>query len=262
LADDLAITQQLAGDRLLFVFPHPDDEVFSCTALWRRLRGRTPGIHIDAMWLATLPPERALWTRDDALDSYERQLGTDFAGVRARLSAGLLAGTFALRHRSREVARRAEGIFSTLKLHIARHGYSDVFCCPLEGAHPDHDVTHAVIAAAARASNGALRAHEYSSYHLGPDGCFEHNTFLDEDERVVIEISLDDDDIHLKEGLCSTYVSEPSLREFRKLPERFRTMRATPTLSAYEAPRLYYETWPSMVDRRDIAAQLAAWSAR
>lgn len=256
------ITQYLAGERLLFVFPHPDDEIFSCTALWRRLRHETPGLRLDAVWIAPLAPQGERWTRDEDLDAYGRGLTVDFARARERLTDGLVSRTFVLPHRSREVGRAADDILAALESVVARHRYSDVFCCPLEGAHPDHDFVHAIVAAMARERGGAFCTHEYSSYHLASDGALEQNTFLEEDERVVLEIELDEDDVQLKGDLRSIYRCEPNLNEFRMLPERFRRMRATPTLEAYEAPTLYYETWPSLVDRHDVAIQLAAWSAR
>lgn len=254
------IDDYFGGRSCLFVFPHPDDEVFSCTALWRRLRASRPAVRLDALWVAPLAAPAEIFTRPESHADYEHQLALNFLSVRRRLREIVLSSTFSLPIRSRQVHFAAARVFDALNSLIDTHGYSDLVCCPLEGAHPDHDVINVIVAAVARARRGTLRTTEYASYHGDAAGELVNNVFLFQTPRPMVEIELDSVDVDLKEELRLSYTAEPSLADFRLSAERFRPMSAWPDLSAYSLPKLYYETWASMVDRDEIQRQLESWT--
>lgn len=248
-----------AGSRFLFVFPHPDDEVFSCIALMRRLRAEQPDATIDALWIAPLPAPAAISRRPGGYAAYGALLAHNFAQVRTQLRVTLLDATLAFAGRSRMVHLESESIHAQLEAVVRAGRYSDILTCPIEGGHPDHDVTCAVTAAVVRDAEHPVRATEYALYHGGTSGRFTSGSFLDDTDADVLALGLSVDDVRLKELLRDAYSAEPSLASFELGRERFRRVVGPPTLAAYARPVLHFETCDSRVGRSDVMACLASW---
>ncbi|SDG68809.1 PIG-L deacetylase family protein [Roseospirillum parvum] len=148
--------------RLLIVAPHPDDEVVGCALLLARARAR--GCALSVLFLTHGEPAPAAlwpWQRAAQPERVAARLGEAEKAL-ARLGA-TLAGpwpawpTRQLRHHLPEARAR-------LRAAIATSDPDAVLVPAFEGAHQDHDATHAL---AATLTTDTPALWEYAAYSRG-----------------------------------------------------------------------------------------------
>ena len=244
----------LENRRCLFVFPHPDDEVHACTALWRRLRTAGIPVTLDALWVTTGCPSPDLYTRAEPFEEYRRQRLKGTRRAQCQL-APMLDSIVNLDLTSRSTVARADKVRDALEATIRAGRHDTVFVCPLEGAHPDHDLLAATVHRLLRSLPSPPASFEYTSYHLSPAGPVTGRFATQAGpER---EICLEPPDAELKRRLIGCYATEGLLARFPLLSERFRATPRHLSLAAYKTGRLFYRTWDARVDWRAVHGTLS-----
>jgi LmbE family N-acetylglucosaminyl deacetylase len=198
---------------VLFVFPHPDDDLFVGGTLSLLVRA---GVPVDAAWMTS-----GGYDGLDRVREEELKRAMDVAGVMhrhlLRLPDGGLVGAL-------------ETACAALHGLISKVDPGAVIGPAFEGGHADHDATSFAVAEACRRAGRLVPVFEYPCY--APDGDAPRGLRLAAfrpDAASVSHVELDDAAIRCKESMAMAYASQnpvlellgwqPSPREsFRECP--------------------------------------------
>ena len=239
---------------VLFVFPHPDDDIFVGGTLSLLVRA---GVRVDAAWMTSGDYDGLDQVRENEL-----QRAMDIAGVARRhllrLPDGGLIGAL-------------EDACATLHLLIGEIEPRAVIGPAFEGGHADHDATSFAVAQACRRTGRSVPIFEYPCY--APDADAPKGLRLAAfplDATGVRHVGLDEDAIRCKEAMARAYASQqqvfdllgwqPSARElFRECPPN--RDHARPPFEGLDSYAHWFN-WRSRDRFEHLAAAVAAVTMR
>jgi LmbE family N-acetylglucosaminyl deacetylase len=241
------------GASVLFVFPHPDDDVFVGGTLSLLVRA---GVQVDAAWMTSGGYDGLDQVREDELHR-----AMDLAGVERRHLLRLPDGKLV------DVLEEACARLQTL---IAKVRPQTVVAPAFEGGHADHDATNFAVAEACRRANWGVPLYEYPCY--APDADAPNGLRLNAfpaDSAGVQCVDLDEAATRCKESMVGAYASQKQVFRllgwqlsqeefFRKCPQD-RDHRRPPCagLDSYA----HWFNWRS-ADRFNQLAAAVAFSTR
>lgn len=180
---------------ILFVFPHPDDDVFVGGTLSLLVRA---GVRVDAAWMTSGGYDGLERVREDEL-----RRAMDVAGVERR---------YLLRLPDGGLARVLEEACATLHRLIGEVRPGAVIGPAFEGGHADHDATNFAVAEACRRAGWDVPIFEYPCYAPDPDapkglrlGAFPA------DGAGVHLVDLDETATRCKESMAVAYASQKAV---------------------------------------------------
>jgi LmbE family N-acetylglucosaminyl deacetylase len=132
--------------------------------------------------------------------------------------------------RDQDVSNHLAAVAGTLRERFREHGTQIVLTHPYEGGHPDHDSCAFAVHLAARLMETPPVLLEFGSYHAGPDGAWEVQTFLTEGQAgsgSVITLELDPSEQDRKRDAFRCFASQRlTLTPFDPAKEIFRAAPA------------------------------------
>ncbi|MHB8628788.1 MAG: PIG-L deacetylase family protein [Aggregatilineales bacterium] len=248
------IFQYLQGKRILFLFPHPDDESYSCFALIRRLIGNQASLFLQ--YLTTgVPLESSFappFSDDYEFEEYLRRRAEELQ-IAMRI-LGIYDHHVVEPFASRTLVDNILDIFERVQNRIKDIDPQVVFTCPYEGAHPDHDICN-LIAAFTRLRHRQISVLEYTGYHLRRE-LFRSGKFLANRGLSFSPLTLTENELAAKGAYLQKYVSQkPILEKFTLHQERFRFL---PIYNYSQPPTTtpYYASWPSGISQQYVLSQI------
>lgn len=185
--------------RILFLAPHPDDEIVACGIA--AVRARAAGAHVYVLYLTTgVPSAEALWPwhrrRHAAQVSRRRAEARAAAALLGLESVGFLG------YPSRQLRRHLDAAAAKIQQRLAECAADALWVPAFEGAHQDHDAANAVAASFL----GRVPVYEFAAYNfVGRD--VRSNRFHDRRERDTT-IELTAEEARLKHQALACYASE------------------------------------------------------
>jgi LmbE family N-acetylglucosaminyl deacetylase len=222
------------------VAAHPDDETIGAGAMMGLLQdlllihvtNGAPADMADAHRAGFETPEEYAATRRCELQDALACLGA----APRRMGLGI---------RDQDVSNHLAEVAVTLRERFREHGTRIVLTHPYEGGHPDHDSCAFAVHLAARLMETPPILLEFGSYHAGPDGGWEVQTFLTEgqaDSPRTIALELDSAEQDRKRDAFCCFTSQRlTLTPFDPAKE---ILRVAPTYDFSKPPhdgQLLYE---------------------
>ena len=204
--------------RILFLAPHPDDEIVACGIA--ALRARNAGADLSVLYLTTgVPPHELLWPwqrRNYAARVIRRR---DEA-IEAALLVGMRPAGF-LEIPSRRLIAHLDAAAEAIDRAVDEIHADCLWVTAFEGAHQDHDAANALAAPL----RDRLPVWEFAAYNFA-GGRVRSNRFADA-RGGVIELRLGREERALKIQALGRYASEhANLTHIKAVEEAYRPLPA------------------------------------
>lgn len=256
MENSTALFEILAGKKILFVIPHPDDEFYSCTAIISMLLNINPK-NVYILYISHgvpssekySPPLSNIYSYDDYLKIYIKEQ-TD--SVKAM---GINSNShFSLNYPSSTILSNLPNAFKSLKEIIVKNHINVIFSCPYEGAHVDHDLT-SFLCSQINITYPNVISFEYGSY-FSYKSKLTMGRFLNDNNSNKYLLKLTKEDLMLKEKIRKIYKSQNfMIKTFLTYNEFF---RIKPNYNYNKKPdkEIFYESWQSTINSEDVIKEM------
>lgn len=250
----------LMQKKILFVFPHPDDESYSSTVLIRRLLREKNQIFV--IYLSTgVPREEEYASPMKDKYEYSKYLSVREEEFRKSLEAIGVDKRYvlSLEYTTRDSMLYLKKIINKLEEFVKKYRIEIFFTSPYEGAHPDHDIC-SFLGSLIKNRHKNIISMEYLGYFLR-EGKFSFGDFLNFPQEPIFQLPLSNEDIYLKRKIYGIYKSQAIiLNSFKMLPEKF---RKKPDYNYSKPPsrEIFYMSWQNKVNPIQVVDKIAAFNA-
>lgn len=243
------------GDgNILFLFPHPDDEL-SSTALISKLIKNNKKVFL--IYLSSGVPSEEEY-QSPLKDKYPFSLYSVLRGTEFYRALKLLSipseYLSLLNYSTKKTPFYINSIYSTVEKMILREKVNTLLSCAYEGGHPDHDIC-SFVASSIQKRHKKILGVEYTSYFM-ENGKIITGKFMHSQIEEKLTITLSKNDKRLKKNMHQLYSSQSDmLKNFLLLNETFR-IKPYYNYSSLPARDICYESWQGSITAEQVLQQI------
>lgn len=237
--------------KILFLFPHPDDESYSCSVLIKRLQKENSAFYL--LYLSTgvsvreefVSPMADKYSYDEYIETRKSEW------IQAMNLLNLRKEQFrCLGYPTRTTMYHLHEIINYVIEFIRSNRISIVFTSPYEGAHPDHDICSYIGSIITRKILSAS-CYEYAGYFLHK-GRLKSGTFLTNFKKNLLRVLVSSQEKEFKRKLLSIYRSQSIILDNFELTNEFFRSQPDYDYSSIPSNEIYYLQWQSSLGPKDV----------